>query len=69
MPYSTNANYGGRINAGLDIIRTLGSYFGIEAPVFIDNSESVAKLTDMPAQMIRLVMSPQDAVLRVEVEA
>lgn len=66
VPYSTNANNAGRINAGMDIINTLSNHYGVYAPVFVDNAESVTKLTDMDTQVIRLVVSEADKALRVE---
>ena len=66
VPYSTGLNNGARINAGLDIIRTLGEHFGTTAPVFADNAEAVTNLLDIPAQVIRLVVSESDQKLRVQ---
>lgn len=54
-----NANTAGKINAGLDIINTLANYYQVNAPVFIDNSESVHTLIDIESQLIRLVVSEQ----------
>ena len=53
-PYSTNLNPGKKINAGLDIIRTLGEAYGFSAPVWVDNAESYVKLMDIGCQLIRL---------------
>ena len=53
-PYSTNLNLGARVNAGLDIIRTLGEAYGFSAPVWIDNAESYVRLLDIDSQIIRL---------------
>ena len=61
-------NNGARINVGLDIINTLQSHYGVRAPVFIDNSESITSLTDTRSQMIRLVVSGSDKKLRVETQ-
>lgn len=52
-----NANTAGKINAGLDIINTLTNYYNVNAPVFIDNSESVHTLIDTDSQLIKLVVS------------
>jgi hypothetical protein len=65
-PYST-ANNGARINAGLEIIDMLGRHWGVTMPVIIDNAESVTRLTPISAQVIRLVVSAADPVLRTEV--
>ena len=67
VPYSL-ANNAARINAGLEIIDTLGEHFGIRMPVFIDNAESVTKLTKIGTQTIRLVVSEEDKSLRLEPE-
>lgn len=67
-PYS-DANAAGKINGGIDIINTLSEFYGFEAPIFIDNSESVVKLAETNAQIFRLVVSGQDKALRVEVVA
>ncbi len=61
-----NANNASRINAGLEIIDVLGKAWGIELPVFVDNAESVTKLSEISNQVIRLVVSENDKKLRVE---
>lgn len=66
VPYNGGLNNAARINAGLDICRTLARSYEILAPIFIDNAESVSHLIDMDAQVIRLVVSEPDKVLRVE---
>lgn len=49
-----------RINVGLDVIRTLSEYYKFNAPVFVDNAESVTDLLPMPDhQVIRLVVNPE----------
>lgn len=65
VPYP-DANNASKINAGLDIINTLSEHYGISAPVFVDNAESVVKLIDIPSQIIRLIVSGADKKLRVE---
>ncbi|MFA6729152.1 MAG: AAA family ATPase [Prevotella sp.] len=58
IPYST-LNSGHRIVAGLDIISSLSELYGVEAPIFIDNAESINEfnLPKMDAQMILLSVS------------
>ena len=53
VPYST-LNSGHRIIAGLDIIQSLSELYGVTAPIFIDNAESLNEFNvpDMAAQMI-----------------
>lgn len=58
-------NHEAQINTGLDIISTLIEHYNFSAPVFCDNAEAVTKLVNIPAQMIRLVVSEADKVLRV----
>ena len=58
-------NHAMQINVGLDIIRTLGRYYGVSAPVIVDNAESVTALEPMDCQMIRLIVSEYDKALRV----
>lgn len=65
VPFSI-ANTASRINAGLDIITTLSEYYGVVAPIFIDNRESVTDIINTEAQIINLIVSPQDEKLRIE---
>ncbi|MFC1924279.1 AAA family ATPase [Chloroflexota bacterium] len=57
-----------RIRAGLDIIKAFSRYYGIECPVFVDNSEACDHLIDMPNQLISLIVSGKDKKLRIEAE-
>lgn len=65
VPYD-GLNHGARVNAGLDVIRTLSRHFGIAAPLFLDGAESVTSLLPLEAQVIRLVVSEGDKKLRCE---
>lgn len=56
VPFS-NANTASQTNAGLDIINALSQYYNIEAPIFIDNRESVNKIIDCNSQIINLIVS------------
>ena len=67
VPYS-DLNNAARINIGLDIINTLSEHYNFSAPIFIDNRESVTKLTEVNAQVVSLVVSEKDKKLRVELE-
>ena len=59
VPYS-DLNNAMRINVGLDIIRTLSEHYHFNAPVFVDNAESVTDLLPMPDhQVIRLVVNSE----------
>lgn len=65
VPYA-DANNGGKINAGLDIINSLTRHYGVSAPIFVDNRESVTKLIPSESQVISLIVSEPDKTLRVE---
>lgn len=65
VPYA-GLNNGARINVGIDIINALSRHYGVWAPLFIDNAESVTRLEPCMAQTIRLVVSPGDRQLRLE---
>ena len=56
VPFSS-ANTAGKYNVGLDIINTLTEHYGVSAPIFIDNKESVTKLIPTKSQVIGLVVS------------
>jgi DNA repair exonuclease SbcCD ATPase subunit len=66
VPFA-DANTASKINIGLDIINTLTKYYGITAPIFIDNRESVNDLIETDSQIVNLVVS-KDKRLKVEVE-
>ena len=68
VPYSS-LNNGHRIIAGLDIIRSLSELYGVNVPVFIDNSEAISSgnFPDMDTQIIHLIVT-DDKELTVESE-
>ena len=68
VPYTTNLNTGARINAGIDIINTLSKHYNFEAPMFVDNAESITQLLPTDSQVISLIVSEQDKALRVEID-
>lgn len=53
VPFS-DCNNAGRINAGLDIINTLSSFYNVFAPVWVDNSEAVNEIYPIASQLITL---------------
>lgn len=57
VPYQ-DANNAAKIQAGLDIIKTLSKHYDVYAPVFIDNRESVTDIPDMDCQVISLYVDP-----------
>jgi DNA repair exonuclease SbcCD ATPase subunit len=64
VPFS-NANKASQINAGLDIINALCSHYGVQAPIFIDNRESVNDIIDTDSQIVNLVVTKEDEKLRI----
>lgn len=65
VPYS-DLNSAQMINTGIDVINTLTKHYSFDAPIFIDNAESVTSLYETPSQVIRLVVSENDKSLRCE---
>lgn len=66
VPFSSGLNNAARVNVGLDIINTLSKHYGVQAPIFIDNAEGVTDLINTESQLISLIVSKDDKVLRVE---
>lgn len=68
VPYSS-LNNGHHIVAGLKIIKALQELYGVSAPIFVDNAESISdgNMPDMDCQMVCLYVS-DDKELRVEVD-
>lgn len=58
VPYDRGLNNANQINVGLDIINTLIKHYGVQAPIFIDNAESVTDLIDVDTQVISLIVPP-----------
>lgn len=56
IPYGS-ANTASKINAGLDIINTLCKFYGVCAPIFIDNRESINEIVETESQIINLVVT------------
>lgn len=57
-------NNAGQINAGLDVINTLCTFHKINAPIFIDNAESVNEFIPVASQLIKLVVTEGDFTVR-----
>lgn len=68
VPYNGGLNQAARTNVGLDIINTLSEYYNFAPMIFVDNRESVSDLIDTNAQVISLIVSKPDKVLRVDRE-
>jgi DNA repair exonuclease SbcCD ATPase subunit len=56
VPYSS-LNSAAKINAGLDIIKTLQQFYGTTAPVFVDGKESINEVFETGSQLICLTVS------------
>lgn len=55
--YHDTLNSAAKLNAGLDIIRTLCKIYNAYAPIVIDNAESTNDILDTESQQIRLYVS------------
>jgi len=66
VPFNDGLNGGMRNNVGLDCINTLSNFFGLDVPIFIDEAGETTALLPTRGQQIRLYVSEQDKVLRVE---
>lgn len=51
-----DANTASKINAGVDIINVLCNYYKVNAPIFIDNRESVTNLLETKSQLFNLIV-------------
>jgi hypothetical protein len=56
-------NNAGKINAGLDVINALCRFYKVNAPIFIDNAESVNEFIPVTSQLITLVVTNGDFVV------
>lgn len=65
VPYNAGLNNAARINGGIDIINALAAHVKVQAPIFVDNRESVTDLIDTESQTISLVVSPENKTLKV----
>lgn len=54
-----DANAAAKTNGGLDIINAVCQYYGVYAPIFVDNAEGINELLPTNSQMIRLVVSTE----------
>lgn len=54
-----DANNASKINAGIDIINAVSDHYGVYAPVFLDNAESVNELIPCKSQVVRLVVTTE----------
>ena len=68
VSYSAGLNNAARINIGLDIINTLSEHYGIKAPIFVDNAESITQIIDVESQLVSLIVEEGTNELTVEVK-
>ena len=54
-----DVNNAGQIQAGIDIIKTLCDHYGVYAPIFIDNAESITNIPETKSQQIHLIVSEE----------
>ena len=57
VPYEQQ-NTATQVNAGIDIATAFGQAYGVSAPLFIDNAESVTDLLETDRQLIKLTVVP-----------
>ena len=56
----SDLNSAGRVNAGLDVVNTLCAFYQVNAPIFVDNAESVNDFIPVTSQLIKLVVTTGD---------
>lgn len=59
-----DTNNAGKINAGLDVINALCKFHKVNAPIFIDNAESVNEFIPVTSQLIKLVVTKGNLTIR-----
>lgn len=62
----TDANNAAKINSGLMIINTLTRHFGVSAPIWVDNSESVNNVYQPAESQLILLYVTEDKVLTIK---
>jgi hypothetical protein len=55
IPYDS-VNNAGKINVGVKLCSVFQKYFGIEAPIFVDNAESIVKIEETDCQIVKLIV-------------
>lgn len=59
-------NTAGKIWAGIDIINTLSKFYGVSAPLWLDNRESTTEIPETESQIINLVVDPTNKSIAVK---
>ena len=62
VPYS-DINSAARIQAGIDCINSLSEHYGVYAPIWVDNAESINDIPLSLSQMIRLVVTKDQTLI------
>lgn len=65
VPYP-GLNQGMRVNVGIDLINSLGRYYGVRVPLFLDNAEGVVHPESCESQLIRLMVKEGEGAIRIE---
>ena len=63
-----SVNYAAQVNAKIDIVTTLSEHYGVHLPIIMDQGESVSTPLNVDTQLIRLIVSAEDQVIRVELK-
>lgn len=63
VSYNNTLNTGAKIQAGLDIIKTLSEHYGVKAPLWIDNAESIMDIPQLETQTAELHVSGHDELM------
>ena len=66
-PYNGGLNKAGQVQAGAHIIKRLQEHEGVHLPMWVDDCEGIFDLPEMDCQIIRLIASANEPVLRMEV--
>ena len=60
-----DVNTAGKILCGIDIINAFSEHYGVYAPIFLDNRESVTEIPETKSQVVNLIVSSDDKKLRI----
>jgi DNA repair exonuclease SbcCD ATPase subunit len=60
VAYHDGLNQAARLNAGLDICDTLSKFYGVSAPIVIDNAEAVNNILPTTGQQIQMYVSTDE---------
>ena len=60
IPYHSGLNQAARLNAGLDVINALCSFYNVSAPIVLDNAESTINIIETAGQQLRLQVFDSD---------